>query len=200
MKLVSSDDSNIRASDEFYKLYKHSSPTKLKRMTDLDTEINNILSTPIEPEIKAKLYSQTLRKFLAYKKQHLEDTVYGGLDKTDSKQIKPISKKKSSTGKKKSKKTSGKILPPPRITPKKKKAKAKQPKAPKKGKTSKKELSSVQEIGDPQTSKPLPKKSKTSLAKKEKLPKREESSESSYDEKLEKYLSYIQDGSSWENY
>jgi hypothetical protein len=198
MKLVSSDDTDKRNSDEFYKLYKHSSPTKLKRMTDLDTEINDILATPIDLETKAKLYSQALRKFLSYKKQHLEDTVFDGLEKKShkkksSKTFKPSAKKKSSIKKNKINKniTIPKILSTARITPKKKKIKTKQTKAPKKGKPQTITLSSDEEIG--QTSAFLPKKSKNPKVKKD-------SSEPSYDKQMEDYLSYIQDGTGWENY
>jgi hypothetical protein len=196
MKLVSSDDSTKQDADEFYKLYKHSSPTKLKRMTDLDIEINNILSTPIDSETKSKLYSQALRKFLSYKKQHLEDTVYGGLEKKKTSKVKkPIVKKKKSTKKKKTsiKNTTVKVLQKATITPKKKKIKTKPKKAPKKANPLTIELSIDDEIGDPQTSKPLSKKSKKPLVKKE-------SSDPSYDKQMEDYLSYIQDGKGWENY
>jgi hypothetical protein len=196
MKLVTPDDNTKKDSEEFYKLYKHSSPTKLKRMTDLDIEINNILSTPIDLETKSKLYSQALRKFLSYKKQHLEDTVFGGFEKEKTSKVKkPIVKKKRSSKKKKTsiKITGVKVLPKARITPKKKKIKTKQPKAPKKGKPLIIEVSSDEEIDIPKTSKSLPKKSKKPIVKKE-------PSDPLYEQQMQDYLSYIKDGKGWENY
>src|SRR5260370_24974714 len=45
----------------------------IKRLGTLDQEINNILNSDISEREKAKLYSQTLRKFLIYKQKHQDD-------------------------------------------------------------------------------------------------------------------------------
>ncbi len=53
---------------------KHQISVPLSRLSDLDLEINQILSSNIDEENKAKLYSQALRKYLVFKKLHKEES------------------------------------------------------------------------------------------------------------------------------
>lgn len=60
---------------DIFKIAQHDIPVNLKRVSDLDTEINTILSSDIDEENKAKLYSQTLRKYLTFKRLHQDQKV-----------------------------------------------------------------------------------------------------------------------------
>ena len=114
MKMVPVDPK----SDEITKLYKASAPIKLRRMIDLDTEMNEILNENIDTEAKAKLYSQALRKFLAYKKQHIEESMTDNIKAIDK--TKKIGKKKTKNKIKSSPKKGSKHITKPKTikTPK----------------------------------------------------------------------------------
>jgi len=70
MRLINDDESskqqNIFDADRF------ETHPNVQRLNELDFEINNILNSDIDEINKAKLYSQTLRKFLTYKRLHQE--------------------------------------------------------------------------------------------------------------------------------
>src|SRR5437868_10294351 len=72
MKLV--NDNYSSNYDDLSKILKYDTPTSLHRMSDLDSDMINILNRDIEEETKAKLYSQALRRFLTFKQQHHEDS------------------------------------------------------------------------------------------------------------------------------
>ena len=113
MKLVSDEknaDSNRRI-DELSKLMKYQIPINLQRMSDLDSNINEILSRNIDQETKAKLYTQALRRFLTFKQQHIEDSSVQKLEE------KPL--KKSVKKRKKKLKTPTKRITKASLTPKK---------------------------------------------------------------------------------
>jgi len=55
-------------------ILKHQIPVSLSRLNDLDSEINDILISTVDENLKAKLYSQALRRFLTFKKLHKEET------------------------------------------------------------------------------------------------------------------------------
>ena len=74
MRLVSDDNeimhTTTNAQPDFSK---YQIPVQLRRISDLDSEINQILKSPINERQKSKLYSQALRKFLIHKKLHQEE-------------------------------------------------------------------------------------------------------------------------------
>jgi len=74
MRLVEDNQPNNR--DLFSQFT--TSPT-VQRLSELDIEIRDILNREINEREKAKLYSQTLRKFLTYKRIHKEQQI---LDQT----------------------------------------------------------------------------------------------------------------------
>ena len=82
----------------------------IKRLGTLDQEINNILNSDISEREKAKLYSQTLRKFLIYKQKHQDDE-----DILKQKELELLTKKFS-------------VLKQPKVYVSRKKLKKKKPK------------------------------------------------------------------------
>jgi CRISPR/Cas system-associated endoribonuclease Cas2 len=52
---------------------KYTTSKHLKRISDLDNQMNEIINSNLDEIKKAKLYSQALRKFLTFKKKHEED-------------------------------------------------------------------------------------------------------------------------------
>ena len=68
MKLVSEDPSSI-----YSNIYKHDTSVNISRLSDLDQDIKTILNQDIDESSKAKLYSQTLRRFLTFKKLKQEE-------------------------------------------------------------------------------------------------------------------------------
>jgi hypothetical protein len=51
---------NLPSSTDFSGYIKHQTPTTISRLTDLDKEIESILSQNIDEYLKAKLYTQTV--------------------------------------------------------------------------------------------------------------------------------------------
>lgn len=63
MKLVNDDQSTSLSN-----IYKHDIPVNTSRLSDLDQDVKSILDQNMSDSLKAKLYSQTLRRFLTFKK------------------------------------------------------------------------------------------------------------------------------------
>jgi len=116
MRLVEDNQPNNR--DLFSQFT--TSPT-VQRLSELDIEIRDILNREINEREKAKLYSQTLRKFLIYKQKHedeeniLKQKELELLTKRTSVLNTPV--KKGSTKKKKKKKKARILFSTPYKTP-----------------------------------------------------------------------------------
>ena len=57
------------------KVYKHQTPINVTRMSELDQEIDTLLNQDIDENLKAKLYADSLRRFLTVKKAKLHDEI-----------------------------------------------------------------------------------------------------------------------------
>ena len=57
------------------KVYKHQTPINVTRMSELDQEIDTVLNQDIDENLKAKLYADSLRRFLTFKKLKLHDEI-----------------------------------------------------------------------------------------------------------------------------
>ena len=64
MKLMNEAGNN---SVDFANIMKHQTNPIIHRMSDLDNDIETILNQDLNDELKAKLYSQTLRRFMTMK-------------------------------------------------------------------------------------------------------------------------------------
>lgn len=83
------------------RVMKHETAPSVSRMSDLDLNIESILNQNVDADSKAKLYSQTLRRFLTYKKQHQEEDVKKSNEQFEK--LKKLLTKKKTTRKSKSK-------------------------------------------------------------------------------------------------
>ena len=107
MRLVSDSKTNKIQSD-LSNIYRHETYPELQRLNDLDLEIKEILNSNIDEVAKAKLYSQTLRKFLTYKQLHQELQQFDRNREIDV--IKKLIKPKKKKSKKKSAETQTNII------------------------------------------------------------------------------------------
>ena len=64
MKLINEAGNNPV---DFANIVKHQTNPIIHRMSDLDNDIDTILNQDLDDELKAKLYSQTLRRFMSMK-------------------------------------------------------------------------------------------------------------------------------------
>ncbi len=97
MRLVTDDISlPIEHETNVSNIEKHQIPVTLSRLSDLDSEINQILHSKVDDVSKAKLYSQALRRFLIFKKLHKEETEIARQRDIQllSKQLIPVTPKK----------------------------------------------------------------------------------------------------------
>ena len=67
MKLVPDVQSNNNKNDLKY-VTRYEPPSNIQQMSDLDDEMKKILNSDLDEYTKAKLYSESLRKFIFYKK------------------------------------------------------------------------------------------------------------------------------------
>ena len=95
MRLV--DESTSGDGENLSKIAKYEIQPELHRMNDLDLEMKNILSQNIDEVSKAKLYSQTLRKFMNYKRQYLRDLFAESKQLVQEDKVKPKTTKKKRT-------------------------------------------------------------------------------------------------------
>jgi hypothetical protein len=72
MKLVGEHDSTNNKRSVF-RTEKYTTSKHLRRIGDLDQQMNDIINSNLDEFKKVKLYSQALRKFLTFKKKHEED-------------------------------------------------------------------------------------------------------------------------------
>ena len=74
MRLVSDDNEIMPTTTKNQVDFaKYQIPVQLRRISDLDSEINQIINSPINERQKSKLYAQALRKYLIHKKLHQEE-------------------------------------------------------------------------------------------------------------------------------
>ena len=71
MKLIPENEiKNDATKKELFNVIRYETPGTLRQMSDLDEDIKKILNSKLDENSKAKLYSQSLRRFLAFKKLH----------------------------------------------------------------------------------------------------------------------------------
>ena len=75
MRIVNNDEKieSFRNDFDISNINRHRTPTNLRRINDLDQEIDEILNSSIDESRKAKLYSQALRKYLTFKELYREE-------------------------------------------------------------------------------------------------------------------------------
>ena len=106
MKLVPENDIiNDKTKKELFNVIRYDTPPNQSQMSDLDEDIKKILNSKLDENSKSKLYSQSLRRFLAFKRLH--DSESKKLKGTSSLSILPESTPPAD--KKKKKKTSQRI-------------------------------------------------------------------------------------------
>ena len=102
MKLVPENDIiNDKTQKELLNVIRYDTPGNQRQMSDLDEDIKKILNSKLDENSKSKLYSQSLRRFLAFKRLHERESKTSTAK--SSLTILPESTKTS--GKKKKKKT-----------------------------------------------------------------------------------------------
>ena len=74
MKLVPESDLKNEQTKELLNVARYETTPSLKQMSDLDEDISKILKSKLDEDSKAKLYSQSLRRFLTFKRQHTSES------------------------------------------------------------------------------------------------------------------------------
>ena len=69
MKLISDNEFDVK------NVVKQNTPVNISRLSDLDRDIASILNKNIDEQLKAKLYSQSLRRYLTFKKLRERDII-----------------------------------------------------------------------------------------------------------------------------